>query len=271
MFKFLENLFAKNNGNADKSSTSITMDIQFGKPTDKEVSQLLKNATAFKKINIEQSIELIKKVLTIDPKYPCHNKLISYLILAKKFDEAEELIIKLIGECQSDNSLFNFTERKAIYEIYSDFLFKKESYRGYIYYYSLSFYNDLVATVLLEDLRTVKFSLNNLKKKEIFIDKKTNKAFQETGASAKQDLFIKTFYEILKGFNFNELYKLVTFLNNKQVNKEDLEIYAIENQKEDWLLWSSKEFRETIVLYKEDLFIDKYKSRLETILNQRNS
>ena len=124
-----------------------------------------------------------------------------------------------------------------------------------------------MAAVLLEDLRTVKFSLNNLKKKEIFIDKKTNKAFQEIGAKLKQDLFIKDFHKILVNFNFIELYNLVSFLMNNQPNKEELEIFAFNNGKEDWLLWSSQKFQEIIPNYFEEVFIRQYKSILEPLLN----
>lgn len=271
MLKFLENIFGKNNGNADKSSASIPMDIQFGKPTDKEVGDLLKKATSLKKTDIEQAILAIKQALKIDPLYPCYDKLINYLMLANRFDEAEEVILRIIDECKGNDSIDNFGRRAGNYDGYSSFLFKQGFYKEFIYYYCLSTYNGLVADAVSEQWECVKVNLNALKNKEIFTDKKTNKAFQEIGASENQDLFIKTFYEILKGFNFNELYKLVTFLNNKQAGKEDLEIYALANGKEDWLLWSSKEFRETIILYKEDYFVDKYKSRLETILNKSNS
>ena len=109
--------------------------------------------------------------------------------------------------------------------------------------------------------------MNNLKKKEIFIDKKTNKAFHEVGAELKQDLFIKEFHKILVNFNFIELYNLVSFLMNKQPNKEELEIFAINNKKEDWLLWSSQKFQEIIPSYYEEIFISQYKSILEPLLN----
>jgi hypothetical protein len=266
MLNFLKILFTgnnKKNNNVQPSETAFS--IQLGKPTDKEISELLKKATALKKIDIDQAIDLIKKVLTIDPEYPCHDKLKSYLILANRIDEAEELILKLIGECQSNSFLFNFSKRAGNYQIYADLLFKKELYKEYIFYYSLSFYNELVADVFNEALDSVKANLNYLKNKEIFIDKKTNKAFQEINAKLKQDLFIKTFHEILMEFNFIELYKLVFFLINKQPQKEELEIYAIKYKKEDWLLWSNQKFQEIIPNYYQEVFVRQYKCILEPI------
>lgn len=243
------------------------MDIQFGKPTDKEVGELLKKATSLKKTNIGDAILTIKQALKIDPIYPCQDKLIKYLILSNRFDEAEDIILSSIQESKDPNDIFNFSNRAVNYEIYSDLLFKKCKYKDYLFYYCLSIYNNIVMDALNEQIPCVKAQLNALKNKEEFTDRKTNKAFQEIGASTYQDQFIKTFYEVLNNFNFNELYKLVTFLNHKQSNREELEIYAIENQKTDWLLWSSKEFQGTIILFNEDFFVDKYKSQLEPILN----
>lgn len=269
MFKFLENIFGKNNCNTDNSKTLKPMDIQFGKPTDKEVGELLKKATSLKKTNIGDAILTIKQALQIDPVYPCQDKLIKYLILANRFDEAEDIILSSIQKNKDTRDIFNFSNRSVNYEIYSDLLFKKCKYKDYLFYYCLSIYNKTVMDALNEQIDCVKAQLSALKNKEEFTDRKTNKAFQEIGASMYQDQFIKTFYKVLNNFNFNELYKLVIFLNHKQSNREELQIYAIRNQKTDWLLWSSKEFQETITLFNQDFFVDKYKSHLEPILNMQ--
>src|SRR5260221_1222909 len=103
MLKLIKNLFGDKNSfgenvkdNVDMTTTPTDFNIQFGKATDKQVSELLKKATSLKKIDIEQSILLIKQALKIDPDYPCYDKLKNYLMMANKMDEAEELIIKLI-------------------------------------------------------------------------------------------------------------------------------------------------------------------------------
>ncbi len=252
--------------NLDIKISPIAVNIQFGKDTDIQVSELLKKATALKKTDIEQSILLIKQALKIDPDYPCYDKLYKYLIIADRMDEAEELTLKLIDECKGNNNLSNFSNRAGNYESYSAFQFKKGLYKEYIFYYCLSIYNAMVWDAINEQIKCVKVQLNAIKNKEEFTDKKTNKSFQAIGVSSNQDLFIKTFYEILKSYQFDELYKLVNHLNNKQKGIEALEIESFKKGKADWKLWSSKEFCDTISLFAEQIFIDKYKSKLEILL-----
>lgn len=273
MFEVIKKIFGGKNlleenvkENLDITITPIAFNVQFGKNTDEQVSELLKKATSLKKTDIEQAILLIKLALNIDPKYPCYDKLKNYLMMANKEDEAEELTIKLIDECKGNTNLFNFSSRSSNYESYSGILFKKESYNKYIFYYCLSIYNRLVWDAISEQIESVKAQLNILKNKEELIDKKTNKSFQEIGASSNQDLFIKTFYEILKSCEFEALYKLVFYLNNKQKGREEFEIEAIKNGKEDWKLWSNQQFQNMISLYDEQIFIEKYKSKLEILL-----
>ena len=236
--------------------------------TSMDVSQLLKQATAFKKIDIEKSILLIKKAIKIKPDYSTYDKLASYLIIAGKYDEAETVFAKLIEECKGNDTLFNFNNRAGHYERYSDFLFKKGLHKEYVFYYCLSIYNSIVWNALSDNIVSVRAQLKFLKNKEEFIDKKTNKSFQEIGATSNQNLFIETFYKVLKEFEFEKLFKLVDYLNYKQKDKEKLEIESFYNQKEDWKLWSSTEFCETILKYDENLFVEKYKSNLEILLQK---
>jgi tetratricopeptide (TPR) repeat protein len=269
MFKFISNIFIKNRDKADSGFTPQIIDIQFGKATDKEVGELLKKATSLKKTNIDEAILAIEKALKIDPSYPCQDKLIKYLILADRVDEAENIINSLLQKCNDIKDVFNFSNRAVNYELYSDLKFKQQKYDDYLFYFCLSIYNRIVMDTLNEQIKAVKVQLNSFKNEEELTDRKTNKAFKEMGLSVHQSKFIHTFYEVLKSYNYDELYKLVTFLNNKQPNKEQLEIYAIENKKTDWLLWSSNEFHEQIQLFNEDTFIDKYSSYLKPILKNK--
>jgi len=269
MFKLISNFFIKNRENKDSISTQKLINVQFGKPSDKEVGELLKKATSLKKSNISEAILVIESALKIDPLYPCQDKLIKYLILDERVDEAENIILNLIQKSKNNNDVFNFSNRADNYEIYSDLLFKKEKYELYLFYKCLSMYNRLVMDALNEQIEAVKSQLTELKNKKELIDRKTNKAFKELDLSANQSKFISTFYKVLKGYEYDELYKLVVFLNNNQSDKEHLEIYALENKKTDWLLWSSKEFIEKINLFNEDTFIEKYKSFLEPIIKDK--
>lgn len=268
MFNFLKNILNKNNNKTDKISATFPIEIQFGKTSDKEVGELLKKATSIKKTNISEAILIIENALKIDPLYPCQDKLIKYLILDNRIDEAENIIKNLIKKSEDINDISNFSKRAFNYDIYSDLLFKKHNYEDFFYYYSLSIYNRIVMDTLNEQIDCVKSQLNSFKNKEEFINRKTNKAFQELNASMDQERFIKIFHEILTSFNFNKLYKLVEFLYNNQPNQEELQIYEFENKKTDWLLWSSKEFQETIILFNENIFIEKYRDYLEPILNK---
>lgn len=270
MLNFLNKILGKSN-HTQVETPQVALGIQFGKPTDKEVGELLKKATSLKKTNIKEAISLIKQALKIDQKYPCYDKLVNYLILDNKFDEAELIILDLIEKSKENYNIDNFLNRAFNYEIYSDFSFKKKHYKNYIFYYCLSIYNRMTFDALNEQIDSVKAQFKVIKNKEEFTDRKTNKAFQEIGVSEHQDLFIKKYYEILNEFDFNSLYKLVNYLTHKQANKVDLEIHAHENQKKDWLLWSSKEFKNTISLFNESVFINKYKNILEPILDQSNS
>ena len=234
--------------------------------TNMDVSELLKQATAFKNIDIEKSILLIEKAIKIKPDYSTYDKLTSYLISAGKYDEAEMVFANMIEECKGNERLFNFNNRAGHYERYSDFLFKKGLHKEYVFYYRWSIYNSIVWNALSEDIVSVRAQLKFLKNKEVFTDKKTNKSFQEIGAISNQNLFIETFHKVLKDFEFEKLYKLVDYLNNKQKDKEKLEIESFDNQKEDWKLWSSTEFCETIIKYNESEFIAKYKTKLEILL-----
>lgn len=269
MFKFLPNIFIKNRDDDNSVSAPKLMDIEFGKATDKEVGASLKKATTLKKTNINDAILEIEKALKIDPLYPCQDKLIKYLILAERVGEAENLIISLIEKCKDFNDVFNFSNRAAKYEIYSDLKFKQQKYEDYLFYYCLSIYNRIVMDTINEQIEAVKAQLTVIKNAEELTDRKTNIAFKEMGLSSYQSKFIQAFYKLLKSYNYHELYNLVAFLNNKQPNKEQLEIYAIENKKTDWLLWSSKEFHEKINLFNEETFIEKYIMNLEPILKYK--
>ena len=230
------------------------------------VSELLKQATALKKIDIEKSILLIDQAIKIKPDYSSYDKLTSYLIFAGKYDEAEKVFVQIIEECTGNDILFNINNRAGHYERYSDFLFKKGMYKECIYYYCLSIYNSIVWNALSENIVSVRAQLNFLKDKEELIDKRTNKSFQEIGAASNQNLFIETFHKVLKEFEFEKLYKLADYLNNKQKDREKLELESFDNQKEDWKLWSSMEFCETILKYDESSFIKEYESYLEVLL-----
>ena len=270
MNKLLNRIFRSKNITTENITNNQSKDFeddQFGKTTDKNVSELLKKATALKKTDIEQAIQLIKNALEIDSKYPCHDKLINYLIIANKLDEAEALIISLIDESKNDKSIISFHDRAGIYDVYANFLFKKMQYKDYIFYYSLSIYNGLVWDALNEQIINVKEQLRLLKSKEEFIDKKTNKSFQELNSSKNQDLYLKTYYNILKDFQFNKLYDLVYFLNNKQVDREQIEYEGVIKNTDDWKLWSNKLFCEIILKYDENIFIDIYKSKLEILFS----
>jgi len=234
--------------------------------TSMVVSELLKQATAFKKIDIEKSILLIEQAIKIKSDYSSYDKLTSYLIFAGKYDEAEKVFAHIIEECTGNDILFNFNNRAGHYEKYSDFLFKKGLYKEYIFYYCLSIYNSIVWNALSEDIVSVRAQLKLLKDKGEFIDKKTNKSFQEIEAASNQNLFIETYHKVLKEFEFEKLYKLTDYLNNKQKDKGKLEIESFYNQKEDWKLWSSTEFCETILKYDESLFIKEYELYLEVLL-----
>ena len=248
--------FSNNQSNSKRSESYTNMDV----------SELLKQATAFNKIDIEKSILLIEQAIKIRPDYSTFDKLTSYLIIAGKYDEAETIFVKLIEECKGNDILFNFSIRAGHYERYSEFLFKKGLYKEYVFYYCLSIYNYLVWDALSDDILSIRTQLKSLKDKELFTDKITNMSFQEIGAASNQNLFIETFYKVLKEFEFEKLYKLADYLNYKQKDKEKLEIESCYNQKEDWKLWSSTEFCESILKYDESEFITKYKTKLEILL-----
>ena len=234
--------------------------------TNIPVSELLKKATSLKKTNIEESILLIKQAIKISSDFSSYDKLINYLMIANKMEEAETVILKLISESKKNDNLFNYSIRKGNYEQYTVYLFKQNDYKNYLFYYCLSIFNNIVWCALFDDIKSVKYQLEVLKNKEEFTDKKTNKSFSEIGVSANQDLFIITFYEILNDFHFDKLYKLVHYLLNDQKDIEKLQIESFDNGKEDWLLWSNQEFRELIKLYDETIFIEKYKAKLEILL-----
>src|ERR1035437_91902 len=73
--------------------------------TNMDVSELLKQATAFKNIDIEKSILLIEKAIKIKPDYSTYDKLTSYLISAGKYDEAEMVFANMIEECKGNERL----------------------------------------------------------------------------------------------------------------------------------------------------------------------
>ena len=164
MFKFLGGLFNKNNDKAENQSAPKLIGIQLGKATDKEVGDLLKKAMSLKKTNISEAILIIENALKIDPSYPCQDKLIKYLIVANRFDEAENIIINLIQKSKDINDIFNFSNRAGNYEIYSDLLFKKHNYKDYLFYYCLSIYNRIIMDALNEQIEPVKAQINALKK-----------------------------------------------------------------------------------------------------------
>ncbi|MEI7502635.1 MAG: hypothetical protein WCJ61_05080, partial [Paludibacter sp.] len=178
---------------------------------------------------------------------------------------ADRLKVKLFID-NGGWSMDPYVEMVQVLFHYANFQFKKGNYKEYIYYYSLAIYNSLADYAINEQKECIKVQLDSLKNNEEFTDRKTNKAFQEIGASSNQDLFVKTLFEILKSFKFEELYKLIFFLNNKQKDLEEIQIEGIKNNKIDWPLWSSKEFCNMILKYDEELFIEYYNTKLKNLL-----
>lgn len=265
MFKFVKSLLGVKNS-VEQKVVEAPKTI-FGKSTDLEISELLKKATALKKIDIDEAISCIKQALKLDPNYPCYDKLTNYLISANRMDEAQEVFKSRIRKFKTNDDLFNFQNRASNYERYSYFLFNKSLYTDYIFYNALSIYNSLVASAFGEDLKSIKVILTSLKNKETFTDKRTNKSFQIIVIADKQEIFIENLHRVLIGFEFDVLCKLIIHLNNKQINQEELEIEGYKIEKIDWLLWSNDEFCELIKNYEESIFIDKYNLQLEKILD----
>ena len=232
--------------------------------TDNESLELLKKATSFKKSDIERAIVLIRKSIEKYPALSSYFKLANYLTIANRAEEANETYLKLINQYKQNDNLFNFSNRFQIYEQYSNFLFKKFFYKEYIFYYCLSTYNELVAWSIENDDNIVKAILSGLKIKESFTDRKTNKAFSELHSSQNQALFIESFYKILVNFQFKTLSDLTYFL--KYQKKDRLTLESVEKGS-DWLLWSDQKFRNAILLFDEQIFIEVYKTKLEILLN----
>lgn len=264
MINFLKKIFQTN-----KSLTTLDEQKQIEIKTayvvtDNESLELLKKATSLKKTDIEQAIILIEDSIKKYPALSSYFKLANYLTIANRGEEANGTYLKLINQYKQNDDLFNFSNRSQIYEQYSNFLFKKNLYKEYIFYYCLSTYNELVGWSIENDDNVVKAILSELKTKASFTDRKTNKAFSELHSSKNQDLFIESFYKILSSFQFKTLSNLTYFLKHQKKDRPTLE--SIEKGS-DWLLWSDQKFRNTILLFDEEIFIELYKTKLETFLS----
>jgi hypothetical protein len=277
MFDFIRKLFKESPDGVESSliKTKIQKEkiisndtsIQFGKITDRQVGELLKKATALKKIDIEESIRLIKSALVIDPDYPCHFKLTSYLVLANRIAEADGIFIELIQKCSSNDDIFNFNARSDVYVNYSDFHFKNKDYRQYIYYRFLSEYNSKVWQSLSDGIYEVDVKQSKLGLAEEGVDKKVSKAFEGLNVSMNQNTFFKTYYLILMEFDFSSLHKLAFTLTKNKKRNFNFDIEQHNSGRADWQLWSNKEFNDKILLYDENVFKNQYKTKLEALLD----
>ena len=138
-------IFLKQKGFPLQSLTqTIKMEFSFGKPTDAKVSELLKQSTGFKKTDIEKSILLIKEAIELDSSLSHYIKLVNYLSIANKKDEAISTYNFLIEKYKSNNDFFNCRNRYQLYENYSKFLFKTQKYDEHIFYSCLSLFNELI-------------------------------------------------------------------------------------------------------------------------------
>jgi hypothetical protein len=110
-------------------------------------NQLIKEATRYKKSDIERAISLIKKALKVysPSDYSYHFKLANYLSLAGKADEAFSVYAYLLKNVIPDNVYFFNRNLETIYAEICKHLYKEKDYSKYIYYYCLWLWNNNIA------------------------------------------------------------------------------------------------------------------------------
>jgi hypothetical protein len=130
----------------DDTTSNLTRCLSKEDRFDKS-RKLLKQATALKKDNIEQSILFIKDAINICPEKVLSDyfKLANYLFIANHKEEAYSIYFNLLENFdKKEIGMFNMN-KSQIYDKLCTLSYKDKNYLNYLMYFSLWIYNTSIA------------------------------------------------------------------------------------------------------------------------------
>ena len=240
--KFLNKLFKRqqteSNLNDSESSNNVVLseDIQMEK-----AGRIIVKATSLKDTNIGESIELIKKAISIFPDSSSYFKLANYLYDANRKEECYEIFTELtmkygFNDFTSNKNMHRceIFKKKAIID------YKEENYKDYILNSGLSLYNWCIGLSIqgrIDELNLI------LESDDIAAHMTKTKLKKSFGQLEEFDSFVQGFVSLLKK-DSKIFTALATIYNKTDFNKhEDFEFNETVGEREDKILLRNQEFK----------------------------
>jgi hypothetical protein len=125
---------------------------------------LMKEATKYKKDDIDKAISIIRNAIEICPscaRFEGNFRLIKYLTIAKKYDEVQNAYYALLKGIDLKINSEPFNSYSSIYLSMSDYFIKEKNYFNAFYYSVLSYWNAVIRTAFAGEEKHLDYLLSN--------------------------------------------------------------------------------------------------------------
>jgi hypothetical protein len=258
----------KSNLNQDdtifKPKSSFTEEDNFNKSR-----KLLKQATALKKDNIEQSIILIKDAINVCPEKVLSDyfKLANYLFSANHREEAYSTHFNLLESFdKKDISMFNMN-KSQIYDKLCALSYKDKNYLNYLKYFSLWLYNTAIASACQGRTEELLNLLNTENKMNFLAQTKVRGSFKKLNKEDKISEFNNLISEYLN--NIREILTIMAKRAHELDFSNDIDNFRFEEtvgQRLNRLLRKESEFMEHYRKFNSNQFELYFEDNLSPLL-----
>lgn len=240
------------------------MDITFDKSRD-----LIKEATAFKKTDIQKAISLIEQAIQICPETILDDKfkLSGYYHLADDAEKAYGILFDLLNEMKESSTYTMYNMNKMqIYEKICTLCFTDKKFLDYIFYYSLQRFNTNLAIYTQGRRADYERGNDTFDAFGTSYSTKINTCFKKINKESN----IKTFSEKFADF-FNSHKQDLMFILEKSHSAlwtKDLDMTKMESvgERANRILKADKEFVRIVTKYTDEYFVTFYNKTLRPLL-----
>ena len=243
--KFLNKLFKRQQTESNLNDSESSNNVVFSEDIQMEkAGRIIVKATSLKDTNIGESIELIKKSISIFPDNSSYFKLANYLYDANRKEECYEIFTELTMKYDFND----FTSNKNMYrsEIFKKKAiidYKEGNYKDYILNSGLSLYNWCIGLSIQGRIDELNFILESDDIAAHMTKTKLKKSFGQLEKLEEFDSFVQGFVSLLNK-DSKIFTALATIYNKTDFNKhKDFEFNETVGEREDKILLRNQEFK----------------------------
>lgn|GEM_PF-5414262 len=193
------------------------------KPDKESVSFLIKEATDLKSKDINQSIELIKKVIELDQETDRSHyfKLGSYYSYAGRIEEAYKVYNMMLQNLNMDDVVNYNWDKSQILEKLCTVNYKNGEYENYLFNYTYWLYNLTIAFACQGQNKALKDIINNKNKLVYLAPSKVDGCFKKLEIEKAKEYFNEQLNKYFNNINDELKYLTATKAQKKKVFDKD--------------------------------------------------